>query len=75
VTNHHQEKNAQVYADQGAAVLLPEPECTGRRLYEEIKALIADGQKRASMKKALQSMVVPDSAERICGIIEDLAKR
>ena len=75
VTNHHQEKNAQVYADQGAAVLLPEPECTGERLYREIKSLIADEQRRTAMKKALQSMVVPDSAEQICGIIEELAKR
>ena len=74
VTNHHQEKNAQVYADQGAAVLLPEPECTGRRLYDEIKALLADEQRRMAMKKALQSMVVPDSAEQICGMIEDLAR-
>ena len=75
VTNHHQEKNAQVYADQGAAVLLPEPECTARRLYDEIKALISDEKRRADMKAALQKTVVPDSAEQICGIIEELAKR
>jgi len=74
VTNHHQEKNAQVYADQGAAVLLPEQECTARRLYDEIKALIADEKRRAGMKAALQKTVVPDSAEQICGIIEELAK-
>ena len=75
VTNHHQEKNAQVYADQGAAVLLLEPECTARRLYDEIKALISDEKRRADMKAALQKTVVPDSAEQICGIIEELAKR
>ena len=75
VTNHHQEKNAQVYADQGAAVLLLEPECTAKRLYDEIKGLIRDDQRKKDMKKALQSMVVPDSAERICGMIEELAKR
>ena len=75
VTNHHQEKNAQVYADQGAAVLLLEPECTAKRLYDEIKGLIQDDQRKKDMKKALQSMVVPDSAERICGMIEELAKR
>ena len=75
MTNHHQEKNAQVYADQGAAVLLLEPECTAKRLYDEIKGLIQDDQRKKDMKKALQSMVVPDSAERICGMIEELAKR
>jgi UDP-N-acetylglucosamine--N-acetylmuramyl-(pentapeptide) pyrophosphoryl-undecaprenol N-acetylglucosamine transferase len=74
VTNHHQEKNAQVYADQGAAVLIPEQECTARHLYDEIKALIADEKRRADMKAALQKTVVPDSAEQICGIIEELAK-
>ena len=75
VTNHHQEKNAKVYADLGGAVLLPEQECTADRLYDEIKSLIADEKRRASMKAALQKTVVPDSAEQICDMIEELAKR
>ena len=55
-------------------MLLPEDECTAERLYSEIKALIGDDQRRKNMKTALQSMVVPDSAEQICGIIEEMAK-
>ena len=56
-------------------MLLPEPECTAQRLYEQIKALLGSEERRMAMKKALQTMVVPDSAEQICGIIEELAKR
>lgn len=74
VTNHHQQRNAQVYADQGAAVLLPEAECTAQRLYDEITALLADQDRRGKMRIALQGMVVPDSADQICDIIEELAK-
>ena len=74
VTNHHQEKNARVYAEQGAAVMLSEEVCTPQRLYGEVKALLADENRRKAMHNALQAMVVPDSAERICDIIEELAK-
>ena len=75
VTNHHQEKNAQVYADQNAAVLLPETECSAQRVFNELTALIGDKARREQMRANLQRMVVPDSAEQICNIIEELAKR
>ena len=75
VTDNHQEKNARALADQGGAVLLLESECTPKRLYEEIRSLLSDGQRRGKMRKALQEMVVLDSAERLCSIIADLARK
>ena len=74
VTNNHQYRNAMVYADRGAAVLVEEKDCTAQRLMEEIKKLLADAQKRNDMRTALHDSVVPDSAEKICDILENLAK-
>ncbi len=74
VTNNHQYRNAKVYADRGAAVLIPESECTAQKLYDEIRELLAAPEKREQMRMALQNSVVPDSAEIICDILENLAK-
>lgn len=73
VTNDHQTKNATILADRGGAVLLPEGEDMGRRLYEEVTGLLSDHQRRADMSGALRQMVVLDSAQRICDMIEELA--
>ena len=54
-------------------MVILEKDCTAQRLMEEITALIADSQRRRKMHTALQKMAVPDSAERICGILEELA--
>ena len=75
VTAHHQERNAQVMADRGAVVLLPEPECTGKRLFDEIDGLLRDPSRRQEMSKALRRSVILDSTDRICDIIEELAKK
>lgn len=74
VTNNHQEKNAQVYAQRGAAVVIPEKECTAQKLFDEITALLADEPRRRQMRRALLDSVVPDSTEKICDILEELAK-
>ena len=74
VTNNHQEKNARVLSDNGAAVLLLEKDCTAETLMKEITALLEDKDRRAQMTKALQKLSVPDSANRLCDIMEELAK-
>ena len=74
VTNHHQEKNAKVLEEKGAAVVLAEPDCTPRRLYDTICALLRDTDKRRSMSAALRKLAVLDSAEQICTILEQLAR-
>ena len=75
VTNNHQEKNARVLADRGGAVLVLEKDCTPEDMYAEIKGLLSDEGRREQMSKALLGMVQTDSAEQICGILEELAKR
>lgn len=74
VTNNHQEKNARVLEAGGGAVVLLEKECTPQRLYEIVTELLADEERRADMTRKLQAQVKLDSAEQICGIVEELAK-
>ena len=74
VTDNHQEKNARALSDNGAAELLLEKDCTAEKLMQTINELLGDREKYTRMQKALQKMVVLDSAERLCDIIADLAK-
>ena len=75
VTNNHQEKNAQSYVNHGAAVMVLQKECTAQRLMDEINGLLGDRQRYSDMCKALQEVAIPDCAERVCRIMEKLAKR
>ena len=75
VTDNHQEKNARVLERLGGAVVILESECTGQRLYEEVKALLSDEPRRKAMRQALLRSAVPDSAERICDIICGLVRK
>ena len=75
VTNNHQEKNARVLENGGGAVVVLEKECTPEKMYELVKALLEDTSRREEMSKSLRSMVRSDSADRICDIVEELAKR
>ena len=75
VTNNHQERNARVLSNVGAAILLLEPECTAKRLYEELKALVADKARMENMTIQLHKLAVPDSTERICNILEQIRKK
>jgi UDP-N-acetylglucosamine--N-acetylmuramyl-(pentapeptide) pyrophosphoryl-undecaprenol N-acetylglucosamine transferase len=75
VTDNHQEKNARALEAAGGAVVLLESEFTARRLMEELTALLSDQERQKNMHFALQRMAVPDSAEKICGILESLASK
>ena len=74
VTDNHQEKNARALEAKGGAVVLLENECTGQRLMEEITAILNDPKRHGAMSAALLGMAVPDSAQRICTIMEELAR-
>lgn len=75
VTNHHQEKNANLMAERDAAVTIPEPDCTPQRLYDEVRALLREPERRERMTKNLREMVRLDSTERIGDIIESLIRK
>lgn len=73
VTDNHQEKNARALSDNGAAVLVLEKDCTAQRMMETITALLEDTERYRRMQTALQKMAVPDSADRLCDVLEQLA--
>lgn len=73
VTANHQEKNARALEEQGAAVVLLEAECTAQAVMEKIEKLLADRKAYETMQQALLRLAVPDSAERMCRIMEKLA--
>ena len=75
VTNHHQEKNAAILANRGAALVVQEPECDAQTLFDVIQRLLSDREKRRSMSAILREMVVLDSAEQICDRIQDLVRK
>jgi UDP-N-acetylglucosamine--N-acetylmuramyl-(pentapeptide) pyrophosphoryl-undecaprenol N-acetylglucosamine transferase len=60
--------------ERGGCVLVLEKECTAQRLYEEITDLVKDPERCRAMRKALMESSMPDSADRICDIICELAK-
>lgn len=75
VSDNHQEKNARALSDRGGAVLLLEKDATPEKLLQLILDLLADKERYSNMRSVLQSISVPDSAERLCDIMEDLAKK
>ena len=72
VTNHHQEKNANVLAKQGGAVVLLEPVCSGSLLYQTVEGLLADVPRLNAMSVAMGGMGIPDAAERIYRVLVQL---
>lgn len=74
VTDNHQEKNARALSDKGAAELLLEKECTAQALMDRITGLLQDKSRYDAMSRALLSMAVPDSAERLCDIMMGLIR-
>ena len=72
VTDNHQEKNARVLEQRGAALVLLEQEATGERLYKEVSALLADEKRRERMSQALRQGVPADAAQRTVQVILEL---
>ena len=74
VTNNHQEKNARVLETAGGALVVLEKDCAPEKMYELVTGLLKDAQRRNEMTASLHSLVKSDSAQRICDIVEELAK-
>ena len=74
VTNHHQEKNAKALADAGGAVVLLEPECSGRLLFQTVTELLRDKERLDAMASAMAALGVRDATERILETVEGIVK-
>ncbi|MCD7748867.1 MAG: UDP-N-acetylglucosamine--N-acetylmuramyl-(pentapeptide) pyrophosphoryl-undecaprenol N-acetylglucosamine transferase [Oscillospiraceae bacterium] len=75
VVNNHQEKNARVLADAGAARMLLEGAIDGAALYNEVTSLLHDPQAMARMHMASRNLGVDDATDRITSIVLGLAQK
>ena len=74
VTANHQEKNACILADAGAAILLTEDEADSKTLYDTAARLLNDEARRREMTAALLSLQTETPAETIYQIIRNMIK-
>ncbi len=70
----HQTRNAEALVDMGAAVLIPDHECTGRRLALELDALLADPGRLQAMCAAARENGHPDAAARVAELVDTHAR-
>ena len=75
VTDNHQEKNARALEEKGGAVVILEKDSSGQVFMDTVTELLQDVQRSKSMSRALLELSVPDSAERLCTIMESLCNR
>lgn len=69
----HQTRNAEVLAAADAAILLPESQMTAEKLLSEIVAALTNPQRLASMGERARALAHPDAAQRIAGMVLELA--
>ena len=75
VTANHQEKNARVLSDRGAAVLMLEKDSDGAKLYDTVREMLAAPERLENMQSALREMSIGDANERIYGTLCALVKK
>ena len=73
-TADHQTKNARWFVDAGAAVLLPDAECTAERLGGLIGELLGDPGRLDAMSAAARTVARPDAAQRIAAAVTEIAR-
>ena len=71
--DQHQLKNAEAFVRDGAAVLVQDREMSGRRLYEEIAALVSEPGRLERMGRQARTFAQSDSAaQRAAAVLEEL---
>jgi UDP-N-acetylglucosamine--N-acetylmuramyl-(pentapeptide) pyrophosphoryl-undecaprenol N-acetylglucosamine transferase len=71
----HQTRNAEALVAAGAAVLVPDAECTGARLAAELEPLLADPARLEAMAKAARTLARPRAADDLAALVEAAAAR
>ncbi|MBK1883138.1 undecaprenyldiphospho-muramoylpentapeptide beta-N-acetylglucosaminyltransferase [Luteolibacter pohnpeiensis] len=66
----HQTRNAEVFANAGAAELIQQRDLTPEKLVSLTSSILNDLQTRERMAQAARALAVPDAADRVCAAIE-----
>ncbi len=69
----HQQKNAEIFAEAGAATLVRESELTEERLTHELTALLNDPGRLHAMGEQARTLAHPDALERIAAMATRLS--
>ena len=70
----HQTRNAEALVAGGAAILVPDAECTAARLESELAALLSDADRLAAMGEAARRLGHPDAAATVAELVEAHAR-
>lgn len=74
VTNDHQTKNAQSLVNAGAVKMIRDDELTGETLVEAVDEIMGDSDRRLAMAEASRKEGIPDAAERLWSLVNELVK-
>ncbi len=74
VTDNHQYKNARVFSDAGAAVLIEEKDLTPGLLEKSVREILSDPARQSSMAEAMKKLARRDSQDVILSEIKKLLK-
>jgi len=74
-TADHQTTNAEWLVGAGAAIMLADADCTGPRLRELVGALLSDRPRLEAMGEAARGVGRPEAADRIAGLVLEVAAR
>lgn len=74
IPDSHQEDNALLLEDAGAAIIFDQKTVTSEELVSTVRRLMLDGQWQRDLKKNISAIMPKDGAEKIAKIIFDLCK-
>ncbi|MGL9748235.1 undecaprenyldiphospho-muramoylpentapeptide beta-N-acetylglucosaminyltransferase [Enterococcus sp. DIV0170] len=74
VTNDHQTKNAQSLVNAGAVKMIADANLTGENLVEAVDEIMSNNEKREIMAKASRQEGIPDAAERMWSLVNEIVK-
>lgn len=70
----HQTRNAAVMAEAGAAVMVPDADCSSERVATVLDALLSDPARLERMSRAARSLARLDAAARLADLVEEAAR-
>jgi len=75
VTNNHQEHNARVLENAGAAKVYLESELDTEEFFNDVCQLAANSRTLEKMSESMKSLAVRNATDKICGVVLDIAKK
>lgn len=69
----HQRLNAEPFEQAGAAVIIPNEDCNGARLVQEISEIVHDAARYSKMVDAMRALGRPHAADDVVGLLREVA--